>query len=56
VSVIINQPELKEDWQTRVRGKLKDEYDIYVSLCDDGDGHDIDTGLPLKTFDEWLNS
>jgi len=36
--------------------KLQDEYQIYLDCADDGDGNDITTGEPLKTFDEWLNS
>ena len=43
-------------WQTRGRGRLEDEYEIYLSCADDGTGHEIMTGKPLKTFDEWLNS
>lgn len=42
--------------QTRKRGRLEDEYEIYVSCSDDGTGHCDITGEPLKTFDEWLNS
>ena len=41
-------------WQTKQRGKLEDEYQIYRTLADDGTGHDIATGAPLLTFDEWL--
>jgi len=43
-------------WQTRARGTNQDEYQIYLDCADDGDGNDITTGEPLKTFDEWLNS
>jgi len=35
---------------------LKQRYDIYVALCDNGQGIDITTGNPIKTFDQWLNS
>jgi hypothetical protein len=40
---------------------LKDRYDIYVMYSGDRDGNDRNTGvrgerLPLKTFDEWLES
>ena len=45
-----------EDWQTRARGDNDSEYQIYLSLADDGKGIDITTGKPLKTYDEWLNS
>ena len=37
-------------------GKLRDRYEIYVDCADDGNGFDIGTGEPLKTFDEWLDS
>lgn len=40
----------------RVQQGLQDEYNIYVACADDGNGVDITTGQPLKTFDEWLNS
>ena len=43
--------EMKETRET-----IEDRYDIYVACSDDGNGMDIETGLPLKTFDEWLNS
>tara|TARA_R100001594_G_scaffold27970_1_gene53065 strand:+ start:353 stop:508 length:156 start_codon:yes stop_codon:yes gene_type:complete len=45
-----------QDWQTKARGTNEDEYDIYLSCADDGTGHEIMTGEPLKTYDEWLNS
>jgi len=41
-------------WQTKQRGKLEDEYQLYRTLADDGTGHDLATGAPLLTFDEWL--
>ena len=45
------------DWQTKQRGTHDDEYQIYLMCADDGNGGDITTGgLPLKTYDEWLNS
>ena len=32
-------------------------YNIYLANADDGNGNDITNELmPLKTFDEWLNS
>ncbi len=43
-------------WQTQARGTNSDEYDIYLTFADDGNGIDITTGEPLKTYDEWLNS
>jgi len=35
---------------------LKDRYDNYLKNANDGNGMDITSGKPLKTFDEWLNS
>ena len=35
---------------------LQERYEIYVSCADDGNGNDITTGYPLKTFSEWLDS
>lgn len=37
------------DWQTQQRGELWDEYQIYIAQVKD-------LGIPIKTFDEWLNS
>lgn len=37
-------------------GDKEDEYNIYLSCADDGTGHEIMTGEPLKTYDEWLNN
>lgn len=48
--------EIKANWQTRARGANEDEYEIYLACADDGKGNDFTTGLPLKTFEEWLNS
>ena len=48
--------EYNQDWQTKARGNNDDEYQIYLSCADDGTGHEIMTGKPLKTYDEWLNS
>lgn len=49
--------EVRADWQTPMRGKLEDEYQVYLACADDGKGGDITRGgAPLKTFDEWLNS
>lgn len=47
---------LVNDSQTKVRGTNADEYQIYVDCAGDGNGNDKDSGQPLKTFDEWLNS
>lgn len=45
------------EWNTRSsRGSLREEYEIYLSFADDGNGNDCTTGRPLKTFDEWLDS
>ena len=44
-----------EDWRTDARGTNQDEYEIYISCANDGDGFDINTGEPLKTYDEWLS-
>lgn len=43
-------------WQTQDRGTNRAEYEIYLACADDGNGIDITTGRPLKTFEEWLNS
>lgn len=49
--------EYNEDWQTKARGSNQDEYEIYLSCADDGNGGDITrNGAPLKTYDEWINS
>lgn len=45
------------NWQTPVRGPQRDEYDIYLACADNGRGGDITRGgVPLKSFEEWLNS
>ena len=52
------QNELK-NWptQTRLRGTNEDEYEIYLTFADDGNGGDVTrNGAPLKTFDEWMNN
>ncbi len=48
--------EQREFWQTKARGTNDQEYQIYLSCADDGTGVDFTTGLPLKTYDEWLSS
>jgi hypothetical protein len=46
-----------ENWQTKTRGSLQQEYQIYLSCADDGNGGDITrNGAPLKTFAEWMDS
>jgi len=35
---------------------LETRYQLYLDCADDGNGIDITTGKPLKTFEEWLNS
>ncbi|MDI5832517.1 hypothetical protein OCF84_21645 (plasmid) [Shewanella xiamenensis] len=35
---------------------LFDRYQIYLASADNGAGIDITTGMPLKTYDEWLSS
>lgn len=45
-----------ETWQTQNRGTDDQEYQIYLSCADDGQGNDLTTGQPLKTYDQWLNS
>jgi len=45
-----------DDWQTKTRGSNDSEYQLYLELADNGEGLDITTGKPLKTYDEWINS
>ena len=47
---------IRDDFQTKVRGTNCEEYDIYLSCADNGQGIDITCGQPLKTFDEWIAS
>ena len=47
---------ISNDWQTQSRESNSNEYDIYLVCANDGNGNDHATGLPLKTYDEWLNS
>ena len=44
------------DWQTQTRGTNDSEYQLYLDFADNGQGIDITTGQPLKTYDEWMNS
>ena len=46
----------KQFWQTKARGTNQQEYEIYLGCANDGHGNDFTTGLPLKTFEEWLTS
>lgn len=49
--------EYNSDWQTQSRGSNNDEYQIYLSFANDGNGGDItNNNAPLKSFDEWINS
>lgn len=41
---------------TKTRGTNEQEYQIYLDCADDGNGDEATTGLPLKTYEEWLNS
>ena len=45
------------NWQTQNRGTNDQEYQIYLAFADNGKGGDITrNGLPLKTYEEWINS
>ena len=48
--------EVRDNWQTQARGSNDNEYQIYLACADDGNGVDVTTGKPLKTYEEWLNS
>lgn len=39
----------EEFWETKARGTLEDEYDIYKSCAED-------LGWDVKTYEEWLAS
>ncbi len=42
--------------RTRVRGSNEQEFEIFLTFADDGNGRDITNGLqPLPTFEEWCN-
>lgn len=47
---------LSADWQTKMRGTNDQEYQIYLACANDGTGHSITNGKPLKTYEEWLAS
>lgn len=38
------------------QGTLEDRYENYLIFADNGEGIDITTGEPLKTFSEWIES
>ena len=43
------------NWQTRQRGTLEDEFEIFLHCADDGKGGDITrNAAPLPTFEEWM--
>ena len=48
--------EVRDNFQTKLRGSDNEEYQIYLACADNGHGTDVTTGEPLKTYDEWLNS
>ncbi len=42
--------------QTQLRGSNWDEFQIFLSCANDGNGGDITRGgAPLPTFEEWLD-
>lgn len=41
--------EIREDFQTRLRGTHDDEYEIYRHAAEE-------LGWEVKTFEEWMNS
>ena len=40
--------------QTRYSGTAQERYNCYLQCADDGNGNDITTGFPLKTFNQWM--
>ena len=42
------------DSPTKLRASLEAEYQIYLFCADAGNGLEVMTGDPLKSFDEWL--
>jgi len=46
----------RDNWQTKARGSNEQEYLIYRACCDNGQGLDITTNKPLKTYEQWINS
>ena len=53
---VVMKLQQNENWQTRSRGDNDSEYQIYLACADNGNGIDVTTGKPLKTYDEWCNS
>lgn len=49
-----NEPALRT--ASEAPAGLKREYEIYRSCADNGNGLDVTTGHPLKSFEEWLAS
>jgi len=47
---------LPQTFIDKMFGDKESEYELYLSMADDGNGNDTTTGKPLKTFDEWLSS
>ena len=45
-----------ELWELSNRGSLDDAYNVYLFCANDGQGNDNNTGKPLLSFDEWLDS
>lgn len=43
-------------WQTKSRGTTEQEYLIYLSCANDGNGNDFTTGQPLLGYDEWMST
>lgn len=42
-------------WATPIRGTHEQEFDIFLSCADDGNGGDTtNNGRPLPTFAKWL--
>ena len=41
---------------TENQNTLENRYLVYIECANDGNGNDISTGKPLKTFSEWLDS
>jgi hypothetical protein len=42
---------------TKYNGTLRERYECYLINANDGNGCDITRpGMPLKTFEEWINS
>ena len=46
----------RSNWVPILLGSEDQEYQIYLDVADDGNGMDLTTGKPLKTYEEWLDS